>query len=183
MFQSMAEKKKDAVSGASAPSTAVIGSNPTKTTANTTSSASTGIQSFLSLGTPIKPSNASTTIKPSNGNKKPSGKSFFGQPSTVGKSVANGSQAYKYSAVDDASEIVAVPCKVESNKSNKMSVESIYQKKTQHEHILLRPDTYIGSVEKITTVPTDLDVYENIIYLDKYFKTVLALEELELFCT
>ena len=29
-------------------------------------------------------------------------------------------------------------------------VEEIYQKKTQLEHILLRPDTYIGSVERIT---------------------------------
>ena len=28
-------------------------------------------------------------------------------------------------------------------------VEEIYQKKTQLEHILLRPDTYIGSVESI----------------------------------
>lgn len=28
------------------------------------------------------------------------------------------------------------------------SVEEIYQKKTQLEHILLRPDTYIGSTEK-----------------------------------
>ena len=27
------------------------------------------------------------------------------------------------------------------------SIEEIYQKKTQLEHILLRPDTYIGSVE------------------------------------
>ncbi|KAK2190491.1 hypothetical protein NP493_78g03001 [Ridgeia piscesae] len=32
----------------------------------------------------------------------------------------------------------------------KLSVERIYQKKTQLEHILLRPDTYIGSVEKVT---------------------------------
>ena len=33
-------------------------------------------------------------------------------------------------------------------KSNKrLSVERIYQKKTQLEHILLRPDAYIGSVE------------------------------------
>lgn len=29
-------------------------------------------------------------------------------------------------------------------------MEEIYQKKTQLEHILLRPDTYIGSVEKQT---------------------------------
>ncbi|KAK7113702.1 DNA topoisomerase 2-alpha-like isoform X1 [Littorina saxatilis] len=32
----------------------------------------------------------------------------------------------------------------------RMSVERIYQKKTQLEHILLRPDTYIGSVEHVT---------------------------------
>ena len=30
----------------------------------------------------------------------------------------------------------------------RLSVERIYQKKTQLEHILLRPDTYIGSVEE-----------------------------------
>lgn len=38
----------------------------------------------------------------------------------------------------------------QSAKNKKLSVERIYQKKTQHEHILLRPDTYIGSVEKTT---------------------------------
>lgn len=27
------------------------------------------------------------------------------------------------------------------------AIEEIYQKKTQHEHILIRPDTYIGSVQ------------------------------------
>ncbi|XP_077997716.1 DNA topoisomerase 2-alpha-like isoform X2 [Glandiceps talaboti] len=35
-------------------------------------------------------------------------------------------------------------------KGKRMSVERIYQKKTQLEHILLRPDTYIGSVEPVT---------------------------------
>lgn len=34
----------------------------------------------------------------------------------------------------------------------RLSVERIYQKKTQLEHILLRPDTYIGSVESVTQV-------------------------------
>ena len=34
-----------------------------------------------------------------------------------------------------------------AKKKKRMSVERIYQKKTQLEHILLRPDTYIGSVE------------------------------------
>jgi DNA topoisomerase-2 len=32
----------------------------------------------------------------------------------------------------------------------KKTVEEIYQKKTQLEHILIRPDTYIGSVEEQT---------------------------------
>ncbi|KAJ0411824.1 hypothetical protein ATCC90586_002977 [Pythium insidiosum] len=31
-----------------------------------------------------------------------------------------------------------------------MSIEQIYQKKTQLEHILLRPDTYVGSIEPVT---------------------------------
>ena len=30
----------------------------------------------------------------------------------------------------------------------RLSVERIYQRKTQLEHILLRPDTYVGSVEE-----------------------------------
>ncbi|CAM6116025.1 unnamed protein product [Calypogeia fissa] len=38
------------------------------------------------------------------------------------------------------------------------SIEMIYQKKTQLEHILLRPDTYVGSIEKHTQL---LWVYEN----------------------
>lgn len=37
-----------------------------------------------------------------------------------------------------------------NDSSKKMSVERVYQKKTQLEHILLRPDTYIGSVEPVT---------------------------------
>lgn len=28
------------------------------------------------------------------------------------------------------------------------AIEEIYQKKTQLEHILLRPDTYVGSIER-----------------------------------
>ncbi|OAD58830.1 DNA topoisomerase 2 [Eufriesea mexicana] len=34
--------------------------------------------------------------------------------------------------------------------SKKKTIEGIYQKKSQLEHILLRPDTYIGSVEPVT---------------------------------
>ncbi|KAJ6666465.1 hypothetical protein lerEdw1_020188 [Lerista edwardsae] len=42
------------------------------------------------------------------------------------------------------------PEHISKNDSKKMSVERVYQKKTQLEHILLRPDTYIGSVEPLT---------------------------------
>ncbi|QCD95617.1 DNA topoisomerase II [Vigna unguiculata] len=38
------------------------------------------------------------------------------------------------------------------------TIEEVYQKKTQLEHILLRPDTYVGSIEKHTQT---LWVYEN----------------------
>ena len=31
----------------------------------------------------------------------------------------------------------------------KQSIEKVYQKKTPLEHVLLRPDTYIGSVEYV----------------------------------
>lgn len=44
----------------------------------------------------------------------------------------------------------AVPRAKASAKNDGRAVEEIYQKKTQLEHILLRPDTYIGSVERQT---------------------------------
>lgn len=43
------------------------------------------------------------------------------------------------------------------DKASKLSVERVYQKKTQLEHILLRPDTYIGSVEPVTQVSPSLN--------------------------
>ncbi|CAH1789869.1 unnamed protein product [Owenia fusiformis] len=47
-------------------------------------------------------------------------------------------------------------------KSDKrLSVERIYQKKSQLEHILLRPDTYIGSVETVTQPMWVFDNEEN----------------------
>ena len=42
--------------------------------------------------------------------------------------------------------------KTGGGKGKRLSVERIYQKKSQLEHILLRPDTYIGSAEKVTQV-------------------------------
>lgn len=45
--------------------------------------------------------------------------------------------------------------------NKRLSVERIYQKKTQLEHILLRPDTYIGSVESVTQPMWVMDTEAN----------------------
>ena len=58
-------------------------------------------------------------------------------------------------------------------KKKKLSVERIYQKKTQLEHILLRPDTYIGSVEKVTQV-TYLVVISDNLFIYFSFDVVFA---------
>lgn len=51
---------------------------------------------------------------------------------------------------------------LKESKKKKLSVERIYQKKTQLEHVLLRPDTYIGSVEPVTEVRScSVDVHSN----------------------
>ncbi|KAL3855352.1 hypothetical protein ACJMK2_014568 [Sinanodonta woodiana] len=47
------------------------------------------------------------------------------------------------------------------SQSKRMSIERIYQKKTQLEHILLRPDTYIGSIEMLTQPMWVLDEENN----------------------
>ena len=42
------------------------------------------------------------------------------------------------------------PPKKEKKEKKRLSVERIYQKKSQLEHILLRPDSYIGSAQQLT---------------------------------
>lgn len=55
---------------------------------------------------------------------------------------------------------------------SKLSVERVYQKKTQLEHILLRPDTYIGSVEPITQVSHQIviRIHWEFLMLPSFFK-------------
>jgi len=55
------------------------------------------------------------------------------------------------------------------NKNKRMSVERIYQKKSQLEHILLRPDTYIGSVQPVTE---QMWIYENEAMVSREIKYV-----------
>jgi hypothetical protein len=56
------------------------------------------------------------------------------------------------SSEEESSDSDSYAPKKTSKSKKKLSVERIYQKKTQLEHILLRPDTYIGSVEMETKV-------------------------------
>ena len=48
-----------------------------------------------------------------------------------------------------------------TGKAKNKTIEETYQKKTQLEHILLRPDTYIGSVERLTQSMFVLDQNTN----------------------
>lgn len=66
--------------------------------------------------------------------------------------------------------------KPEKAPAKKMAIEKIYQKKTQLEHILLRPDTYVGSIERleqemwIWNFETEKMVKKNIKYVPGLFK-------------
>lgn len=68
------------------------------------------------------------------------------------------------------------PTAAKPSKSKKATIEKTYQKKTQLEHILLRPDTYIGSVEKQTDLMWVYDadekvmVQKNIEYVSGLYK-------------
>ena len=48
-----------------------------------------------------------------------------------------------------AARVVLAPSTAHNVAGGK-TIEETYQKKTQLEHILLRPDTYVGSVEKMS---------------------------------
>lgn len=50
----------------------------------------------------------------------------------------------------DANIVPELVAKVSKLQISNKSIEETYQKKTQLEHILLRPDTYVGSIEKHT---------------------------------
>lgn len=51
--------------------------------------------------------------------------------------------------VNDSSDEAAPAISAENKGTPKQSIEQTYQKKTQLEHILLRPDTYVGSIEHV----------------------------------
>ncbi len=113
--------------------------------------------------------------------KKPK---IAGKKTTASNSVASSQQE---SSEKDFMEIVddngydenlsaAKPLKKKTAKAGKKTIEEIYQKKTQLEHILLRPDTYIGSIESIRQqlwvwdVDTKAMVQREISYVPGFYK-------------
>ena len=65
------------------------------------------------------------------------------KPKKAAASAKDGDEFEAMIASMDKENAVASPAK----KSKKKTVEETYQKLTQLEHVLLRPDTYIGSTE------------------------------------
>lgn len=55
----------------------------------------------------------------------------------------------------------------------RLSIERIYQKKTQLEHILLRPDTYIGSVEPVTQVKNEIEPNLSVVLFARIFMEII----------
>ncbi|CEG41489.1 dna topoisomerase 2 [Plasmopara halstedii] len=51
--------------------------------------------------------------------------------------------------VNDSGDELVPATSADDDGTPKQSIEQIYQKKTQLEHILLRPDTYVGSIEHV----------------------------------
>ncbi|KAJ3062103.1 DNA topoisomerase 2, partial [Podochytrium sp. JEL0797] len=103
-------------------------------------------------------------------------------PPVVAKKPAPKPKAPKKTASKPSSAVVSddetVPApKPAKAAGSKKTIEEIYQKKTQLEHILLRPDTYIGSTETLQAQMWVMDdeaskkfTYRNISYVPGLFK-------------
>ena len=79
------------------------------------------------------------------------------KPASKGKKAANKKSSILSTRNDNADN---VPAKATGKGTKKTkTIEETYQKKSQLEHILLRPDTYIGSIEPLET---QMFVYDNV---------------------
>ena len=96
----------------------------------------------------------------------------------IPSNVSSSNHLIPHPPVSDASRTEPSPSAVVSSipPTSEKTVEQIYQKKTQLEHILLRPDTYVGSVEKHTEMMWVYDeaseglVYRQIDYVPGFYK-------------
>ncbi|VDP19170.1 unnamed protein product [Onchocerca flexuosa] len=77
--------------------------------------------------------------------KSPTKKKQASKKEANGNPVMNGDKSDNGDPLDIFTNIDQQP--------KRLNIEKIYQKKSQLEHILLRPDTYIGSVERTDKMP------------------------------
>ncbi|CAB3411199.1 unnamed protein product [Caenorhabditis bovis] len=86
--------------------------------------------------------------------KKPATKKpNAGQKSTPAKKKKDDVADISMSMTEEDRNVFTNIDNVKKTGNKKMAIEDIYQKKSQLEHILLRPDTYIGSVEYTEKTP------------------------------
>ena len=75
-----------------------------------------------------------------------------------------------------------------SGKQSTKAVEEIYQKKTQREHVLLRPDSYVGSTQPVNKdmwvydQKKELIVYRPITYVPGLYKIFGKFRAFTYFC-
>lgn len=83
---------------------------------------------------------------------------------------------YRYHKIQNSKMSTAIENGAGDSGQKQKTIEGIYQKKSQLEHILLRPDTYIGSVEPVTEVmwifdkEKDMMVQKEIKYVPGLYK-------------
>lgn len=80
------------------------------------------------------------------------------KPAAKGKKAANNKKKSILSPRNDNASNVPATATAKGAKKTK-TIEETYQKKSQLEHILLRPDTYIGSTEPLET---QMFVYDSV---------------------
>ncbi len=102
---------------------------------------------MLDLGVTCSSSEAPAKSKEAPKAKEKSAKSA--KPKTVEKKTKAKEKENRDEEEDPMAVFESIEHATEGGKK-RLSIERIYQKKTQLEHILLRPDTYIGSTEPHT---------------------------------
>eukprot|EP00842_Homolaphlyctis_polyrhiza_P006540 jgi/Hompol1/6888/HPOL_005113-RA len=93
-----------------------------------------------------KPKNSSATGNPTAKSKKPSAAAAAAEPESTSTTTASTAASTAVPSPE-----IQRKKKPSTGAKDDRPIEEIYQKKTQLEHILIRPDTYIGSVEMIST--------------------------------
>lgn len=78
-----------------------------------------------------------------------SSKSSTPKKSTPKKSSSSKASTPKKSTPKKSNPVVVEESSKAATPSIEKTIEEVYQKKTQLEHVLLRPDTYVGSVEPL----------------------------------